>query len=125
MDQLELFFLLRRLRAAIDRRELKIGRTREQIADIHDRNIESMWKTITGKDIDIIQFPAKGEKVEDEPVVGCTTISLGERTTLPDNRIGFCQWGCERMIQWRPYVPDHITKVCLYCMVERAESGDQ
>lgn len=126
MDPAELARLMVILRGHIDRGKIDVGRTQEQIDDVKDRATQSVWNALAppGKPIPTVVFPSTKEAAK-EHVVGCSTIALGERTDEPDNRIGLCQWGCGRTIQWRPYLPDHITKVCLYCMVDRLERGDQ
>jgi|SRR6516162_6313220 hypothetical protein len=121
MDADELFRLMALIRKHTDGGDMDVGRTKEQIADIQDRGAQSMWTVLSGKPVPCIELKP-GDK---DAVIGCTTITLGERTTLPDNRIGQCQWGCGRTIQWRPYLPDYVTKACLYCVVERLERGDQ
>jgi hypothetical protein len=124
MEQREFFRLMMKLRGLIATRKIDVGRTREQIADVEDHGVTSVWEALTNKPIDVIELPAIGEKGNDA-VVACTTLTMGERPTMPDNKITPCAYGCGRMIQWRPYLPEHITKVCLYCVTDRLEHGDQ
>lgn len=119
MDANELFRLMTIIRSHMNSGKHQVGRTKEQIADINDRAVQSVWEVLTNRPIETVELRADDK----EAVVGCTTVELGEKTTLPDNRIGPCQWGCGRIIQWRPYLPDHTTKACLYCVVERLEQG--
>jgi hypothetical protein len=121
MDADELVRLMTIIRKHTADGSMDVGRTQAQIDDIADRGIQWVWCVVSGKPIQKIELKP-GDK---EAVVGCTVIALGERTTLPDNRIGQCQWGCGRTVQWRPYLPDYVTKACLYCVVERLERGDQ
>jgi hypothetical protein len=119
MDGNELFRLMTLIRKHIGTGNMQVGRTKDQIADIQDRYVQSVWQVLTDLPIETVELRADDK----EAVVGCTTVELGERTTLPDNRIGPCQWGCGRIVQWRPYLPDHVTKACLYCVVDRLEQG--
>jgi len=121
MDAAELVRLMTIIRKHADGGNMDVGRTQEQIDDIQDRGIQSIWSVVSGKPIQRIELKP-GDK---DAVVGCTVIALGEKTTLPDNRIGPCGWGCGRIVQWRPYLPDTVTKSCLYCVVDRLEGGDQ
>lgn len=123
MDNRETARLLSIIRDGLDKRGWKVARTSEQINDINQRNVESAWAVLGGQPPKVIEFP-KGDAAN-EHVVGCFPIIVGERVVLPDNKIGHCAWGCGRAIQYRPYIPDHVVKVCLYCVAERVERGDQ
>ena len=124
MDKGELVRLLLVIRKHTDGGKVKFARTQDQINDIADRHVQSLWSVLSSKPINLIEFPATKEAAK-EHVVGCTTITFPERLTEPDNRICMCGWGCGRLVQYRPYVPDHVTKACLYCVAERLEHGDQ
>lgn len=123
MDKSETARLLAIIRNGMEKHNWKVARTSAQIADINQRGVESAWAVLGGAPPEVIEFP-DGEAAK-EHVVGCFPIIVGEKAVVPDNKIGICSWGCGRAIQYRPYVPDHVTKVCLYCVAERVERGDQ
>lgn len=49
----------------------------------------------------------------------CTVVQPGEMLTMPDNATAKCAWGCGRTIQFRPWAPPDLERVCLYCMADR------
>jgi len=54
----------------------------------------------------------------------CTVITVGEMLTLPDNKTAPCAWGCGRTVQFRPWAPPELPRVCLYCMSERKKDDN-
>lgn len=123
MDNAETKRLLSIIREGVATRNWKVARTSAQIADINQRAVESAWAVLGGPMPEVIEFP-EGEAAK-EHVVGCFPLIFGEQLVVPDNKTCHCAWGCGRAIQYRPYVPDHVVKVCLYCVAERVERGDQ
>ena len=75
--------------------------------------------TVAGHPFDHVERrvpETKPEKTKDKHVLICMTDDEG--LILPDNLTKLCDWQCGRTIQYRPYHPDWIPKVCLHCAAE-------
>lgn len=56
---------------------------------------------------------------DDKPsIFCCTTVSFGEVLSRADNKTCPCAWGCGRTVQHRPWAPESLPKICLYCAAE-------
>jgi hypothetical protein len=64
------------------------------------------------------------EPFNKDAVLGCITYTHGEMLCMPDNVVGLCDWGCGRMVQYRPWVPKELPRVCLYCMADRKKDDN-
>lgn len=52
----------------------------------------------------------------------CVCITADTKTPFDDNLFGECH-DCGVKVQFRPYVPTNLGKLCLSCFVERTEGG--